>query len=118
MVLCYDSIWSCQPTAPHLGVGPEGPQVDLPGRDGPHGVDDDRHERLLEVLVEQLRGDVYAGQPAAVAGVGVVPADRVLQTAHLRSQRSRGSGHMEDRSLGHGDQFQSWDIANIADCGL
>ena len=38
----------------------------------------------LEVLVEHLCGDVDAGEPAAVAGVRVVPPDRVLQPADLR----------------------------------
>ena len=37
----------------------------------------------LKVLVEHLCGDVDSGEPATVAGVGVVPPDGVLHPANL-----------------------------------
>lgn len=45
------------------------------------------HKRLLELLVEHLGADIYARQPAAIAGVTVVPADRILQPANLRDDK-------------------------------
>ena len=44
----------------------------------------------LKVLVEHLRGDVDAGEPAAVAGVRVVPADGVLHPPHLHLMQHSG----------------------------
>ena len=44
----------------------------------------------LKVLVEHLRGDVDAGEPAAVAGVRVVPTDGVLHPPHLDSMQHSG----------------------------
>lgn len=47
---------------------------------------DDGEPRLLVLLVEHLRADVDTGEPAAVAGVAVVPADGVLQTTSLADE--------------------------------
>ena len=44
----------------------------------PKGTYHNGDEWLLELLVEHLSADVDAGEPAAVAGMAVVPADHIL----------------------------------------
>lgn len=45
------------------------------------------HEGLLKLLIEHLGTDVDAREPAAVAGVTVVPADGIFQASDLRKSR-------------------------------
>jgi hypothetical protein len=66
-----------------LGERAEGADVDLARGDGAVRVDHDRDERVLVLLVVDLRVDVDAGQPAAVARMRVVPPDGVLQSSCL-----------------------------------
>ena len=61
-----------------LGISAECTDVDLARRNGAVRFYDDGNERVLELLVLHLRVHVDPGQPAAVARVRVVPADRVL----------------------------------------
>lgn len=41
------------------------------------------YEWLLELLIEHLSADINAREPAAVARVAVVPANRIFKAAHL-----------------------------------
>lgn len=43
---------------------------------------------FLKLLVEHLSADIYAWEPASVAGVTVVPANRILQPANLRDEKN------------------------------
>jgi hypothetical protein len=67
----------------NLGIGPEGSQVDFAGRDGPHGIDHNCDERLLEILVQHLRGDVNATEPAAIPRMTVIPSNGIFQSSNL-----------------------------------
>lgn len=62
---------------PTLRVCPESADVHLPGADRPDWVDHNGHKGLLELLVDGLGVHVDSGQPAAVAGMRVVPADNL-----------------------------------------
>ena len=66
-----------------FGEGSEGSEIHFSGRNGPNRVHDDGHEWVLEVLVQHLCGDVDTREPTAVARVGVIPTNGVLQSAHL-----------------------------------
>jgi hypothetical protein len=57
-----------------LGEGAEGANFDTASRGRADGVDDNGEEGVFVRLMRQLRGDVNARQPAAVARMGVVPA--------------------------------------------
>mmetsp|Transcript_20368 Transcript_20368/g.51608 ORF Transcript_20368/g.51608 Transcript_20368/m.51608 type:complete len:284 (+) Transcript_20368:361-1212(+) len=65
-----------------LGVRPERADLHLAAGHGAHRVHHHRQEGLLVLLVHHLRGAVDAGQPAAVAGVRVVPPHHVLRPRH------------------------------------
>ena len=66
-----------------FGEGSECSEIHFSSRDGPDRIHDNGHEWVLEVLVQHLGGDVDTGEPTAVARVGVIPTDGVLQSAHL-----------------------------------
>lgn len=48
----------------------------------------DGNKGFLKLLVEHLSADIYAREPASVAGVTVVPANCILQPANLRDEKN------------------------------
>lgn len=83
-----------------LWIRAESANVDLAGGDGAVGVDNEGEPRVLVGLVGHLGVDVDTGEPAAVAGVGVVPADCVLFSLGL--EREVVSGEIVDSAIeGH-----------------
>ena len=64
------------------------------------GVDDDRDGARVERFKRLLRPDVDAGEPAAEAGVGVVPADDHLGAPGLGGARREGAGRRAASAAG------------------
>lgn len=73
--------------ATHLGIGSEGTDLDFASRHGAVRVNDDGEEGVKDLVVE-LRRDVDAGEPAAVAWVRVIPADDILRAVDLGREAS------------------------------
>lgn len=71
----------------YLGVGSESTEAHFASRDGSDGINDDGYKGLLEVLVQHLRRDIDARQPAAVPGVAVVPSNGIFLPANLKNKQ-------------------------------
>ena len=69
----------------HFWIGAECPNVDLSSRHGLYWVHYNGHPRFLVLLVQHLGAHVNAREPAAIAGVTVVPTNGILHVSHLHT---------------------------------
>ena len=70
-----------------LWVCSKGANLDLAGRNGAVGVNDDGQEGVHVHLLSVLGAHIDARQPAAIARVAVVPAHNILVAPHLLQHR-------------------------------